>query len=115
MRYVVESAATAGNRTISIPYGEPGKQTPNGWEFDLDLGRDRYIILDQMALITSAQDVILKGVSIHMVLLSDEWADPDAEANLVQAHGFFGSVGKLEHFWSLESRAVTSLGFQNGQ
>ena len=115
MRYVVVPADDSGERTIRIAYGKPGAASVNGWEFDVDLATDRYIILNQLGLTITTNTVTVRGVSLEMTVFSDEWKDPDNEANLIQAHGFFGSVGVLEQGWLLDTNSLNTLGFIDGQ
>ena len=115
LRYVVVPADDTGERTIRIGYGQPGTATSEGWEFEVDLVTDRIIILNQLGLNATAKNVELRGVSLEMTVFSDEWKEPQKEANLDNAHGFFGSVGVFEHAWFIDSGLLKTLGFVDGQ
>ncbi|NQV72924.1 hypothetical protein HQ496_07365 [bacterium] len=115
LSYVVVPADDSGERTIRIAYGQPGVATSSGWEFDVDLVTDRIIILNQLGLNVTVKDVEFRSVSFEMTVFSDEWKEPQKEANLDNAHGFFGSVGVFEHAWFIDSGFLNTLGFVDGQ
>ena len=115
LSYVVVPPDDSGEQTISVAYGQPGVATSSGWEFEVDLVRDRIIILNQLGLSVTTKNVEFRNVSMEMSVFSDEWNEPQKEANLDNAHGFFGSVGVFEHGWFIDSGFLNTLGFVDGQ
>jgi hypothetical protein len=115
VRYVVSTEGMEGTPTIRVAYGEPGRQTSDGWTLDIDLAGDRAVILHRLDRVGQEREVIIHGVSIEMAVLSEEWNSPDSEANLINAHGFLGAVGVFEHSWRLSPDTIGLLGMQDGQ
>ena len=113
--YVVLPSDDSGEQTVRIAYGQPGAATAEGWEFDVDLARDRNIILNQLSLNIPTHTVTIRNVSFEMTVYSEEWKEPQKEANLDHAHGFFGSVGVVKHPWIIDTTSLNTLGFIDGQ
>lgn len=102
-------------KVIRVPYGDPGAASARGWEFDVNLTSDRFIILDGLGLDIKTKGIIVRRVSMQMTLFSKEWASIGKETNLKRAHGFLASVGVSEHTWLLDTVTLGKMGFLNGQ
>lgn len=102
-------------QVISVAYGDPGFLSNAGWELEISLGIDRFIILNTLGLDIATQDVRLHNVEMRATLFSEEWQTQGSEFNLENAHGFFGSVGVFDGGWDIDSSAVRTLGFIDNQ
>ncbi len=115
VRYEVGPPDDSGVQVIRVAYGDPGSATARGWEFDIDLSTDRYIIMNGLDLNINTKGVTVRRVSMEMTLFSKEWTSKEIDGNLDRAHGFFASVGVFEFAWLLDSDTLNKLGLLNGQ
>lgn len=115
LNYSISPPGESAGRTLSLAYGDPGFSSDDGWEFYVDLATDRFILLNLLGLDSSAHGVSFRGVTFSLTLFSQEWKRISLGENLVNAHGFFGSVGVFEHEWVLDSSIIQILGFVDEQ
>ncbi|MDA1028077.1 MAG: hypothetical protein O3B41_03370 [Bacteroidetes bacterium] len=113
--YEVIPPDDSGVKVIRVAYGDPGAASARGWEFDVNLTSDRYVIMNGLGLNIKTKGVIVRRVSMEMTLFSKEWGSIGKETNLKRAHGFLASVGVFEHTWQLDSVTLGKMGFLNGQ
>jgi len=88
--------------------GFPGNE---GWEVVVQLERDfRMLVRD---IYTSPDDTTMAFVGVGLVYdrLSDDWQNQGLELNIVNGHGFFGSIGRYYSEWSIDSTTVRDIGF----
>ena len=113
--YVVVPGDGSGERAIQVPYGKPGTKTGLGWEFDVNLALDKYMLLNTLGIDTPVFDVGIRSATLEIIFLSPEWNDKTNTSNLVNAKGFLGSIGMMHQKWSLDSNIITLLGFTDRQ
>ncbi|NNE69842.1 MAG: DUF4249 family protein [Rhodothermales bacterium] len=98
-----------------VDYGATGSLTPGGWDLDVFLKRDHTTVVAHVNPDGSARDITLLSIGMRTELLSPEWDDPDNVQNITGGRGFLGAIGRYELTWRLESAAVETLGFLDGQ
>ena len=113
--YEVSPPNETERQVISVAYGDPGFLSNAGWELEISLGIDRFIILNALGLDSVTQDIRLHNVEMRATLFSEEWQTQGSEFNLENAHGFFGSIGVFDGGWDIVSSAVRKLGFIDNQ
>jgi hypothetical protein len=116
VHYLVSSTLTDSLRTLTIAYGDAGRPGAQGWDVDLFLARDLRTIRRRFVF-ANENDTTLTffGLSMSFDLPSVEWLTPDAPANIVHGHGFFGAVGRHTVTWRLDAEAVRTMGFVDQQ
>ena len=115
MDYLVSPPFDGPPETVSVAYGNPGFETQNGWELDINLAVDKAIIQNHFGIDDDDGNIILHRASMRSTLLSEEWRFPAAEANLESAHGFFGSVGVLDYRLVLDPTTIATLSYTDNQ
>ena len=111
VQYRVIPIGSASTETHLITYhglGYPGTQ---GWEIVVQLQRDFHTLLRDVY--PSSDDTTMTFVSAGLVfdLLSEEWQDQEAELNIVNGHGFFGSIGRFYSELTLDSSTLLEIGY----
>lgn len=93
---------------------------PGGWQYEIDLLRDRDSLAKQVDL-TSA--VALAGLGMTVTVLDDEFiqpggvfdpeviAQPGTRSNVTNGFGFLGSVGRFSVEWLLADSTMKTLGY----
>lgn len=98
-------------RKITFPYTQGGTVSTEGWNVIVHLARDLAAVRSQLGL--SPQDTTAQfcGIGIVTSELSSEWQTLPSRGNVQNGAGFFGSVGRYVHTWSLDEETIRSLGF----
>ncbi len=90
-----------------VAYGRTGRATDDGWEFDIDIGRDREQI--------EANNLTICGMGLRARVMDNQWVFPEGEINLdvyslpenltnvENGYGFVGSVSLLQLDWPLSA------------
>ncbi len=115
MRYEVSRPNENAITTVFIQYDQDGRLKVNGWEFDAYLKRDQQVVLRDIGWPTDGPAIELRSVGAFVSVQSPEWERIDNPVNLQNAHGFFGSLGRFELQWTLDSSAVGVIGFVDKQ
>lgn len=115
MRYEISPPDENEFTTVSIRYGQDGRLKATGWEFDAFLKRDQQVVLRQIGWPFDGPAIDLRSVGAFVSVQSPEWDRIDNPVNLQNAHGFFGSLGRFELKWTLDSSAVGVIGFVDKQ
>lgn len=113
--YVVVPGDDSGERTIRVPYGQPGDKSELGWEFNVSLALDKFVLLNELNINTAAFDVGIRSATVEMSFLSPEWKDKTSGVNLSNAKGFFGSIGLMQQTWVVDANTLSLLGFSDQQ
>lgn len=108
-------------RDIRVPYAPVQRQLEaSGWQYDIDLLRDRDSLAKQIDLTSS---VALAGLGMTVTVLDDEFvqpsgvfdpevlAQPGTRSNVTNGFGFLGSVGRFSVEWLLADSTIRVLGY----
>ncbi len=115
MKYGIGVDGTSDTDEVDIWYGSQGMLGPEGWHFEVYLKRDQQVILQKLGLPSDYRAAVLHSIGVQVTLSSAEWKQQDAPTNLVNAHGFFGSIGRFTLNWSLDREEVGVMGFLDMQ
>ncbi len=115
VQYTVLDVDSEVPQTIDIFYGEAGSSSAVGWEFDVRLATDRFIIMGILNRSIEDKNVRLRNLGFSLTIESEEWARVLDPVNLDSAYGFFGSVGHYEFFWHLDSQSIVTIGYVDDQ
>jgi hypothetical protein len=101
-------------KTIDISYENAGDRAATGWQIEIQLVRDRGIILGRLNRVRFDRSVLFFGLNMVVSLLSHEWqAGPTF--NITNGEGFFGAISRAELTWKLTTADVNKIGFVDQQ
>lgn len=115
VQYTVVDVDSEVPQTIDIFYGEAGSSSLVGWEFDVRLATDRFIVMRILNRSIEDKNVRLRNLGFSLTIESEEWTRVLDPVNLARAYGFFGSVGYYEFFWHLDSQSIVTIGYVDDQ
>ncbi|MFT5141621.1 MAG: hypothetical protein ACI84D_000227 [Thalassolituus oleivorans] len=113
--YAVREPDASQAEQVIVDYGTGGIRIPQGWAFDVFLTRDHSAVLVGLGRNAADRDVALESIGVRTDILSPEWAHPRTSDNITSGRGFFGAIGRYELYWVLETDAVLTMGFVDGQ
>ena len=115
VRYEVQAPESPESVSVSLDYGAAGTLSDAGWDFNVFLKRDYPTVMVQINRSIDDTDVALVSIGVRAELLSPEWDNPDEGLNITGGRGFFGAIGRYDLSWKLDSAAVETIGFVDGQ
>lgn len=101
-------------KTLEISYENAGTQSGTGWQIEIQLVRDRRIILNQLNRVRFDRSVLFFGLNMVVSQLSSEW-ESTLSRNITNGEGFFGAISRGAVTWTLATEDVTKAGFVDQQ
>jgi len=100
--------------TIPVAYGNQGFVANGGWTFTVNYHSDQYVVMRELGRDLGELGIRFQKIAVSFAVSSTEWQQTPG-SNILNGHGFFGSVAHYRYEWRLDSRAVDLLGWIDEQ
>ncbi|MDA0684103.1 MAG: hypothetical protein O3A57_06715 [Bacteroidetes bacterium] len=100
--------------TIPVSYGNQGFALNEGWTFNVNYYSDQYVVMRQLGRDLGEPGIRFKKLALSFAVPSIEWQEAPG-SNILNGHGFFGSVAGYQYEWRLDAAGVELLGWIDEQ